>query len=181
MTWLSLLDSLVRWLCKATQHQEQNQNRRGLPGSKLPSFASPKEGNRRKGDPSLPPLRGSLDQPQASGAAQLDLAGRTPRAPLRDSNKTCWLRHNLKVSLRRNKPLRGVLSPKPPLPCGQSRRCTWDKKPNRKTGGLCPPCRAKPDLSPQEIVRAAHTKPYCFSPERRRVAQAGQGMSARTV
>jgi len=34
----------------------------------------------------LPPLRGSLDQPQTSGAAQLDLAGRTPRAPLRDSN-----------------------------------------------------------------------------------------------
>ena len=31
-------------------------------------------------------MRGSLDQPQASGAAQLDLAGRTPRAPLRDSN-----------------------------------------------------------------------------------------------
>ncbi len=31
----------------------------------------------------LSPLRGSLDQPQASGAAQLDLAGRTPRAPLR--------------------------------------------------------------------------------------------------
>jgi len=27
-----------------------------------------------------------LNQPQASGAAQLDLAGRTPRAPLRDSN-----------------------------------------------------------------------------------------------
>jgi len=36
-----------------------------------------------KGDPGLPPLRGSL---------------------------RCWLRHNLKVSLRRNKPLRGVLS-----------------------------------------------------------------------
>ena len=34
----------------------------------------------------MPPLRGTLDQPQASGAAQLDLAGRTPRAPLRDSN-----------------------------------------------------------------------------------------------
>jgi hypothetical protein len=29
-------------------------NRRGLPGSKSPSFASPKEGNRRKGDPGLP-------------------------------------------------------------------------------------------------------------------------------
>jgi len=36
-----------------------------------------------KGDPSLPPLRGSLAQPQASGAAQLDLVG---HAPLRDSN-----------------------------------------------------------------------------------------------
>jgi len=45
-----------------------------------------KESNQRKGDPGLPPLRGTLDQPQASGAAQLDLAGRTPRAPLRDSN-----------------------------------------------------------------------------------------------
>jgi hypothetical protein len=45
-----------------------------------------KESNQRKGDPGLPPLRGSLDQPQASGAAQLDLTGRTPRAPLRDSN-----------------------------------------------------------------------------------------------
>ena len=39
-----------------------------------------------KGDPGLPPLRGPLDQPQASGAAQLDLAGRTPRTSLRDSN-----------------------------------------------------------------------------------------------
>src|SRR3989338_4687769 len=47
-----------------------------------------KESNQRKGDPGLPPLRGSLDQPQVSGAAQLDLAGRTPRAPLRDSNIT---------------------------------------------------------------------------------------------
>src|ERR1019366_7184170 len=76
-----------------------------------------KESNQRKGDPGLPPLRGSLDQPQASGAAQLDLAGRTPCAPLRDSNKTCWLRHNLKVTLHRNKQLRGVLSSKPPLTC----------------------------------------------------------------
>src|SRR5450756_3143043 len=31
---------------------------------------------------------GTLDQPQVSGAAQLDLAGRTPRAPLRYSNIT---------------------------------------------------------------------------------------------
>jgi len=57
-----------------------------LPGSKLLSFVSPKESSQRKGDPGLPPLRGTLDQSQASGAAQLDLAGRTPRAPLRDSN-----------------------------------------------------------------------------------------------
>ena len=47
-----------------------------------------------KGDPGLPPLQGSLDQPQASGAAQLDLAGRTPRAPLRDSN-SARLNHRL--------------------------------------------------------------------------------------
>ena len=58
-----------------------------------------KESNQRKGDPGLPllrvllglqpltitayslrVLRGTLDQPQASGAAQLDLVGRTPRA-----------------------------------------------------------------------------------------------------
>ena len=76
-----------------------------------------RKSNQKEGGPGLPPLRGTLDLPQASGAAQLDLAGRTLRAPLRDSNKTCWLRHNLKVSLRRNKPPRGVLSPKPPLPC----------------------------------------------------------------
>jgi hypothetical protein len=66
-----------------------------------------KESNQRKGDPGLPPLRvllgfqpltttayslrvlrGSLDISPTSGAAQLDLAGRTPRAPLRDSNIT---------------------------------------------------------------------------------------------
>ena len=45
-----------------------------------------RKSNQKEGDPGLPPLRGTLDQPQASGAAQLDLAGRTPRAPLRDSN-----------------------------------------------------------------------------------------------
>ena len=42
--------------------------------------------NQKEGDPGLPPLRGSLDQPQASGAAQLALAGRTNPAPLRSSN-----------------------------------------------------------------------------------------------
>src|SRR5450756_1109499 len=45
-----------------------------------------RKSNQKEGDPGLPPLRGTLDQPQASGVAQLDLAGRTPRAPLRDSN-----------------------------------------------------------------------------------------------
>src|SRR5450756_2548650 len=47
-----------------------------------------RKSNQKEGDPGLPPLRGTLDQPQVSGAAQLDLAGRTPRAPLRDSNIT---------------------------------------------------------------------------------------------
>src|SRR5450759_1271431 len=47
-----------------------------------------RKSNQKEGDPGFPPLRGTLDQPQASGAAQLDLAGRTPRAPLRDSNIT---------------------------------------------------------------------------------------------
>src|SRR5450759_5035709 len=45
-----------------------------------------RKSNQKEGDPGFPPLRGTLDQPQASGAAQLDLARRTPRAPLRDSN-----------------------------------------------------------------------------------------------
>jgi len=34
---------------------------------------------------------------------------RSVLSPLRGALR-CWLRHNLKVSLRRNKPLRGVLS-----------------------------------------------------------------------
>jgi len=50
------------------------------------TFSLERKSNQKEGDPGLPPLRGTLDQPQASGAAQLDLAGRTPRAPLRDSN-----------------------------------------------------------------------------------------------
>jgi hypothetical protein len=45
-----------------------------------------RKSNQKEGDPGLPPLRGSLNQPQGSGAAQLDLAGCIPRAPLRDSN-----------------------------------------------------------------------------------------------
>jgi hypothetical protein len=45
-----------------------------------------KESNQRKGDPGLPPLRGSLDISPTSGAAQLALAGHTNRAPLRSSN-----------------------------------------------------------------------------------------------
>jgi hypothetical protein len=47
-----------------------------------------RKSDQKEGDPGLPPLRGTLDQPQVSGAAQLDLAERTPRAPLRDSNIT---------------------------------------------------------------------------------------------
>ncbi len=59
-----------------------NENRRGLPGSKF-LFLSCQKKEPKEVAPGLPPLRGAL---------------------------RCWLRHNLKVSLRRNKPLRGVLS-----------------------------------------------------------------------
>jgi hypothetical protein len=38
-----------------------------------------KESYQRKGDPGLPPLRGTLDQPQASGAAQLARSATRPR------------------------------------------------------------------------------------------------------
>ena len=70
---------------------------RGLPGGKLLSFASPKESNQRKGDPGLPPLRGSLDISPTSGAAQLALAGHTKRAPLRSSDSA---RLNLRLLVK---------------------------------------------------------------------------------
>ena len=50
----------------------------GRPAASYFLLLRQKESNQRKCDPGLPPLRGSLDQPQASGAAQLDLVGRTP-------------------------------------------------------------------------------------------------------
>lgn len=59
---------------------DKKQNRRGLPGSKFLSFASPNERNQRKGDPGLPPLRGTLDQSRTSGAAQLARSAARPRA-----------------------------------------------------------------------------------------------------
>ena len=62
-----------------------DENRRGLPGSKF-LFLSCQEKEPKEGAPGLPPLRGPLDQPQTSGAAQLALAGHTKRAPLRSSN-----------------------------------------------------------------------------------------------
>jgi len=75
-------------------------------------------------------------------------------------------------------------SPKPPLPCGWSRRRTGDgkaKNQNLKIVGWALPTMSG-KARPTKIVRAAHTKPLCFfSPERRRVAQAGQEVSARTV
>ncbi|MBI5438087.1 MAG: hypothetical protein HY936_03940 [Nitrosomonadales bacterium] len=58
----------------------QKQHRRGLPGSKLLSFASPKESSQRKGDPGLPPLRGVLSSGQA--AAELALRAQTVLAEI---------------------------------------------------------------------------------------------------
>ena len=63
----------------------QEQLRRWQTGSWLPFLILPKKGNRKNAPPVCRPS-GSLDQPQASGAAQLALAGRTPRAQLRSSN-----------------------------------------------------------------------------------------------
>ncbi len=78
-TWAISSDraSNNRW---ALRRMDSKQNRRGLPDSKLLSFASPKESNQRKGDPGLPPLRGALAQPQTSGAAQLARSAARPRA-----------------------------------------------------------------------------------------------------
>jgi len=56
---------------------------RGLPAASYFLLLRLKESNQRKGDPGLPSLRDTLNHPQASGAAQLDLVG---HAPLRDSN-----------------------------------------------------------------------------------------------
>jgi hypothetical protein len=39
-----------------------------------------RKSNQKEGDPGLPPLRGTLDQPQASGAAQLARSATRPRA-----------------------------------------------------------------------------------------------------
>ncbi len=60
----------------------QRQHRRGLPDSKLPSFASPKEGNRRKGDPGLPPLRDTLRCSTGQAAAELALRAQTVLAEI---------------------------------------------------------------------------------------------------
>ncbi len=79
-----------------SKHEWPNpkQLRREWPGSQSLFLASPRKSNQKEGDPGLPPLRGSLDQPQASGAAQLALAGHTNRAPLRSSNSA---RPNLRL------------------------------------------------------------------------------------
>ena len=45
-----------------------------------------RKSNQKEGDPSAPPLQGSLGISQASGAAQLALAGYTKRTPPRSSN-----------------------------------------------------------------------------------------------
>jgi hypothetical protein len=55
----------------------QNQHCRRLPDSKLLFLASPRKSNQKKGDPSAPLLRGSLDISQTSGAAQLALRAQT--------------------------------------------------------------------------------------------------------
>jgi hypothetical protein len=54
--------------------ESQNQGRRGLPGSRSLSFASPKESNQRKGDPRFAgPFGASLRYSTGRAAAQLAL------------------------------------------------------------------------------------------------------------
>ena len=96
-----------------------------------------RKSNQKEGDPGLPPLRGSLNQPQASGAAQLDLAGRTPRAPLRDSN-SARLNPRLLAADRGG---------------AQGMKSKIQKPQNRRVGTLCPPFGiCKTDLT--EYLRA---------------------------
>jgi hypothetical protein len=87
-----------------------------------------RKSNQKEGDPGLPPLRGTLDQPQASGAAQLDLAGRTPRAPLRDSNSA---RLNLRSLAADRGGAQGI----------KSEKQNQNQKQNQKNGWAitCPP------------------------------------------
>jgi hypothetical protein len=64
------------------EHTKTMQLRRGLPGSKLLSFASPKESSQRKGDPGLPPLRGPLRCSTGQAAAELALRAQTVLAEI---------------------------------------------------------------------------------------------------
>jgi len=63
-------------------YQKPSQLRRGLPGSKSLSFASPKESDQRKGDPGLPPLRGALRCSTGQAAAELALRAQTVLAEI---------------------------------------------------------------------------------------------------
>ena len=65
--------------------RELNSTSRGAAPHADHFLCAAKESDPRNAAPVSRPS-GTLDQMQASGAAQLDLAGRTPRAPLRDSN-----------------------------------------------------------------------------------------------
>jgi hypothetical protein len=89
----------------------------------------------------LPPLRGTLDQLQASGAVQLDLAGRTPRAPLRDSNITSDL---AEVFFQPSRMASCFISARPNLRLlatdrGGAQGKKKSKTLKRRVGMLCPP------------------------------------------
>jgi hypothetical protein len=105
MTWLSSLDSLVRWLCKATNNK--NKSKPPVVDRQLVTFFcfAKKKVTQEKATPVCRPCG-------VPCVARLVRRLRNSHDPLRvHVLKQCWLRHNLKVSLRRNKPLYGVLSP----------------------------------------------------------------------
>ena len=80
---------------------------RWQPGSWLPSFASPKEGNPRKVDPGLPRLRRTLGCLQTNGAAQLALVGRKRHTQLRSSNSARLTTPLFAINLRRRTGVKG--------------------------------------------------------------------------
>ena len=73
----------INWLLLGLSKNKIN-TAGGLPGSKLLSFASPKESSQRKGDPGLPPLRGTLRCSTGQAAAEFS-PRRNPLTSLRYS------------------------------------------------------------------------------------------------
>ena len=103
----------------------------------------------------MPPLRGSLDISQTSGAAQLALAGHTKRAPPRSSDSA---RLNLRLFVKYRGGAQGIKSQNP--------------NPKTREAGNARLAKTKKEKRAQSAHKTAFALP---SPVRRRVAQDGRG------